>query len=192
MSGTPIPTTTISNYIISLLMGSLPDYKILHLIKAGILKEKHSRQYNILEIPENHSVIMFEHYISVQYFSQKATPVSMHSHRKTFCEIQGIQYLALEGGSNKPTCHHQAQAPITIFYLGIPYTPPCRHQHVCMRLCPLNAPLTQVHPFSYNYDPNYVHPPGGWIYYFCFFRRPMSVVRCPASDVRRHAWFPLI
>ena len=38
----------------------------------------------------------------------------------------------------------------------------------------------------------YVHPPGGWIYYFCFFRRPASDVRCPASDVRRHAWFPLI
>ena len=31
---------------------------------------------------------------------------------------------------------------------------------------------------------NYVHPPGGWIYYFCFFRRPMSDVRCPASGVR--------
>ena len=31
----------------------------------------------------------------------------------------------------------------------------------------------------------YVHPPGGWIYYFCFFRRPMSVVRCPMSGVRR-------
>ena len=31
----------------------------------------------------------------------------------------------------------------------------------------------------------YVHPPGGWIYYFCFFRRPMSDVRCPMSDVRR-------
>ena len=31
---------------------------------------------------------------------------------------------------------------------------------------------------------HYVHPPGGWIYYFCFFRRPMSVVRCPASGVR--------
>ena len=31
----------------------------------------------------------------------------------------------------------------------------------------------------------YVHPPGGWIYYFCFFRRPMSDVRCPASGVRR-------
>ena len=28
---------------------------------------------------------------------------------------------------------------------------------------------------------DYVHPPGGWIYYFCFFRRPMSGVRCPAS-----------
>ena len=30
---------------------------------------------------------------------------------------------------------------------------------------------------------NYVHPPGGWMYYFCFFRRscPMSGVRCPAS-----------
>ena len=34
-------------------------------------------------------------------------------------------------------------------------------------------------------DYNYVHPPGGWIYYFCFFRRPMSDVRCPMSDVRR-------
>ena len=32
---------------------------------------------------------------------------------------------------------------------------------------------------------DYVHPPGGWIYYFCFFRRPMSDVRCPASGVRR-------
>ena len=31
----------------------------------------------------------------------------------------------------------------------------------------------------------YVHPPGGWIYYFCFFRRPMSVVRCPMSGVQR-------
>ena len=31
---------------------------------------------------------------------------------------------------------------------------------------------------------SYVHPPGGWIYYFCFFRRPMSDVRCPLSDVR--------
>ena len=31
---------------------------------------------------------------------------------------------------------------------------------------------------------NYVHPPGGWIYYFCFFRHPMSVVRCPMSGVR--------
>ena len=34
---------------------------------------------------------------------------------------------------------------------------------------------------------HYVHPPGGWIYYFCFFRRPMSDVRCPMSDVRRPA-----
>ena len=30
----------------------------------------------------------------------------------------------------------------------------------------------------------YVHPPGGWIYYFCFFRRPMSDVRRPVSGVR--------
>ena len=42
---------------------------------------------------------------------------------------------------------------------------------------------------SFSYDKDiwiaatdyYVHPPGGWIYYFCFFRRPMSGVRCPAS-----------
>ena len=30
---------------------------------------------------------------------------------------------------------------------------------------------------------NYVHPPGGWIYYFCFFCRPMSGVRRPMSGV---------
>ena len=33
-----------------------------------------------------------------------------------------------------------------ILYLGFPYTPPCRHQYVCMRLCPLMAPPTQVPP----------------------------------------------
>ena len=32
---------------------------------------------------------------------------------------------------------------------------------------------------------DYVHSLGGWTYYFCFFCRP-------ASDVRRHTWFPLI
>ena len=31
---------------------------------------------------------------------------------------------------------------------------------------------------------NYVHPTGGWTYYFCFFRRPASAL-C-------HAWFPVI
>ena len=29
----------------------------------------------------------------------------------------------------------------------------------------------------------YVHPPGGWIYYFCFFRCPLSDVRRPMSGV---------
>ena len=29
----------------------------------------------------------------------------------------------------------------------------------------------------------YVHPPGGWIYYFCFFCRPASGVRRPMSGV---------
>ena len=33
------------------------------------------------------------------------------------------------------------------------------------------------------YQSNYVHPPGGWIYYFCFFRRPLSDVRRPMSGV---------
>ena len=30
---------------------------------------------------------------------------------------------------------------------------------------------------------NYVHPTGGWTYYFCFFRRL-------PSGVRRPTWFP--
>ena len=30
---------------------------------------------------------------------------------------------------------------------------------------------------------NYVHPTGGWTYYYCFFRRP-------ASGIRRPTWFP--
>ena len=66
-----------------------------------------------------------------------------------FCEKHGIQHLAVDGGSNKPKCHHRAQAPKTILYLGIPNPPPSRHQHVCMRLCPLIAPLTQVHPLPF-------------------------------------------
>ena len=62
----------------------------------------------------------------------------------------------------------------------------------------VSSPATFETCFSYDKDilisatDYYVHPPGGWIYYFCFFRRPMSDVRRPASDVRRHAWFPLI
>ena len=51
----------------------------------------------------------------------------------------------------------------------------------------LNTALLEDYPevgmqeFIHSYNYNYVHPPGGWIYYFCFFRRPMSGVRCPAS-----------
>ena len=63
-------------------------------------------------------------------------------------------------GSNKPKYHHQAQALKTILYLGIPNPPPSRHQHVCMRLCPLIAPLTQVHPLPF--ISNFV---------FCLFRQ---------------------
>ena len=37
--------------------------------------------------------------------------------------------------------------------------------------CSLKKILIKVHVISI-----YVHPPGGWIYYFCFFRRPMSGV----------------
>ena len=39
------------------------------------------------------------------------------------------------------------------------------------------------HVLSPNVSSHYVHPPGGWIYYFCFFRRPMSDVRRPMSGV---------
>ena len=38
-------------------------------------------------------------------------------------------------------------------------------------------------PIFLSYSSYYVHPPGGWIYYFCFFRRPMSGVRRPMSGV---------
>ena len=48
--------------------------------------------------------------------------------------------------------------------------------HICSSVICLKSPNI-VHE-------NYVHPPGGWIYYFCFFRRPMSDVRRPASGVR--------
>ena len=44
---------------------------------------------------------------------------------------------------------------------------------------------SHLHLLMLNCCSYYVHPPGGWIYYFCFFRRPMSVVRCPMSGVRR-------
>ena len=50
------------------------------------------------------------------------------------------------------------------------------HHYACYVIRTANMALNFFH---------YVHPPGGWIYYFCFFRRPMSDVRCPASGVRR-------
>ena len=68
---------------------------------------------------------------------------------KSFCEKHGIKHLAMDGGSNQSKCHNQAQAPIIILYLGIPYTPPSRHQHVCLKLCPLIAAIIQVPPFFY-------------------------------------------
>ena len=57
----------------------------------------------------------------------------------------------MDGGSNKPKCHLKAQKPRTILYLGIPYTPPCRHQYVCMKLCPLMASITQMPPFPFTF-----------------------------------------
>ena len=57
----------------------------------------------------------------------------------------------MDGGSNKPKCHLKAQKPRIILYLGIPYTPPCRHQYVCMKLCPLMASITQMPPFPFMY-----------------------------------------
>ena len=53
--------------------------------------------------------------------------------------------------------------------------------------CPLDRVLTYKNLIMST-------PLGGGYIIFVFFavRCPMSVVRCPASDVRRHAWFPLI
>ena len=88
---------------------------------------------------------MYEHYSSRKgHSSLKA----LHT-EKSFCEKYGIKHLAMDGGSNQPKCHNQAQAPTIILYLGIPHTPPSRHQHVCLKLCPLTAPITQVPPLSY-------------------------------------------
>ena len=52
---------------------------------------------------------------------------------------------------------------------------------ICCVLGLISTVSNYIKPFF----SHYVHPPGGWIYYFCFSCRP-------ASDVRRHAWFPLI
>ena len=43
--------------------------------------------------------------------------------------------------------------------------------------------IAKIQILGYGNKWNYVHPPGGWIYYFCFFRRPMSGVRRPMSGV---------
>ena len=52
---------------------------------------------------------------------------------------------------------------------------------MCVLLCyPVSIHMSQLLSTG---RPIYVHPPGGWIYYFCFFRRPMSGVRRPMSGV---------
>ena len=65
---------------------------------------------------------------------------------QSLCETYGVQHHSLDGGSTKPKCHLQAQKPRTILYFIIPHTPPCRHQYVCMKICLLMAPLTQLPP----------------------------------------------
>ena len=57
---------------------------------------------------------------------------------------------------------------------------------MCVLLCyPVFIHMSQLLSTGRPISSYYVHPPGGWIYYFCFFRRPMSDVRRPVSGVRR-------
>ena len=65
-------------------------------------------------------------------------------------------------------------------YEGHRHSPKCLFGHF-FRILPCYLEMLSVTSLKLYY----VHPPGGWIYYFCFFRRPMSDVRRPASGVRR-------
>ena len=60
-------------------------------------------------------------------------------------------------------CHHMICPFVTTFLVGR------RHLTIFGKY---------LLPFSFYISVQcyYVHPPGGWIYYFCFFRRPMSGV----------------
>ena len=78
-------------------------------------------------------------------------PVSTNRHRTKNHSVKNMEFSIFQwmGGSNKPKCHLKAQKPRIILYLGIPYTPSCRHQYVCMKLCPLMASITQMPPFPF-------------------------------------------
>ena len=94
---------------------------------------------------------MYEHQNSVQKFQpEKSTPVSRHFTQKNH-SVKNMEFSIFQwmGESNKPKCHLKAQKPRIILYLGIPYTPSCRHQYVCMKLCPLMASITQMPPFPF-------------------------------------------
>ena len=93
---------------------------------------------------------MYEHYSSVQRFQgEKATPVSRHftqkNHSVKNMELSILQWMGDPTSPNATTRCRRRE----LYYLGIPYTPPSRHQHVCLKLCPLIAPITQVPPFFY-------------------------------------------
>ena len=93
---------------------------------------------------------IYKHLNSVQTFQhEKSTPVSRHFTQNNH-SVKNMDFsFPMDGRSNKPKCHLKAQKTRIILYLGIPYTLPCRHQYVCMKICPLMAPITQVPPLSF-------------------------------------------
>ena len=60
----------------------------------------------------------------------------------------------------------------------------------CSQICPQYLDLIYPDDDTPNLVQELCPPPWGVDILFLLFSP--SVVRCPASDVRRHAWFPLI
>ena len=96
---------------------------------------------------------MCEHYSSVQKFqAEKATPVSRHFTQKNH-SVRNKEFSILHwmGDPTSPNAKIRCRRQELCYIWAFPTLHPAGINMLCMRICPLIAPLTQVHPLPFTF-----------------------------------------